>query len=107
MRDHLDLTRTPDRSLDPTPGSSSCKRFHGNFRVNFSGRRTSRPDQPAEPFVRLNLAWSGADDGIRTRDPNLGKVVLYQLSHVRVPSQDSNRAGAVREEASDDGYDGR
>ena len=26
-----------------------------------------------------------ADDGIRTRDPNLGKVVLYQLSHVRVP----------------------
>ena len=25
----------------------------------------------------------GADDGIRTRDPNLGKVVLYQLSHVR------------------------
>jgi len=27
-----------------------------------------------------------ADDGIRTRDPNLGKVVLYQLSHVRVRS---------------------
>ncbi len=24
-----------------------------------------------------------ADDGTRTRDPNLGKVVLYQLSHVR------------------------
>ena len=23
------------------------------------------------------------DDGTRTRDPNLGKVVLYQLSHVR------------------------
>ena len=26
---------------------------------------------------------SGADNGARTRDPNLGKVVLYQLSHVR------------------------
>ena len=26
---------------------------------------------------------TGADDGIRTRDPHLGKVVLYQLSHVR------------------------
>ena len=26
----------------------------------------------------------GADDGVRTRDPNLGKVVLYQLSHVRI-----------------------
>lgn len=24
-----------------------------------------------------------ADDGIRTRDPHLGKVMLYQLSHFR------------------------
>jgi hypothetical protein len=24
-----------------------------------------------------------ADDGIRTRDPNLGKVVRYQLRHIR------------------------
>ena len=29
------------------------------------------------------LCFHGADDGVRTRDPNLGKVVLYQLSHVR------------------------
>ena len=31
------------------------------------------------------LTWYvfGADDGIRTRDPHLGKVMLYQLSHVR------------------------
>ncbi len=28
---------------------------------------------------------SRADDGIRTRDPNLGKVVRYQLRHVRMP----------------------
>ena len=26
----------------------------------------------------------GAKDGIRTRDPYLGKVVLYQLSYFRV-----------------------
>jgi hypothetical protein len=26
---------------------------------------------------------NGAGDGIRTRDPNLGKVVLYQLSYTR------------------------
>jgi hypothetical protein len=32
----------------------------------------------------LTCSSSGADDGIRTRDPHLGKVVLYQLSHVRV-----------------------
>ena len=25
-----------------------------------------------------------ADDGTRTRDPNLGKVVLYQLSYTRM-----------------------
>lgn len=25
-----------------------------------------------------------ATDGVRTRDPDLGKVVLYQLSHCRV-----------------------
>ena len=28
-----------------------------------------------------------ADDEIRTRDPNLGKVVLYQLSHIRMSSK--------------------
>ncbi len=33
---------------------------------------------------RRYLDFSGADDGIRTRDPHLGKVMLYQLSHVRV-----------------------
>ena len=26
----------------------------------------------------------GADNETRTRDPNLGKVVLYQLSYVRI-----------------------
>ena len=34
-------------------------------------------------FSRLWLN-TGADNGVRTRDPHLGKVVLYQLSHVRV-----------------------
>ena len=35
------------------------------------------------PEISSDLGFSRADDGIRTRDPNLGKVVLYQLSHVR------------------------
>jgi hypothetical protein len=26
-----------------------------------------------------------ADDGVRTHDPQLGKLMLYQLSYVRVP----------------------
>ena len=33
--------------------------------------------------VCLGCSISGADNGARTRDPHLGKVVLYQLSHVR------------------------
>jgi hypothetical protein len=31
----------------------------------------------------VDQVFLGADDGIRTRDPHLGKVMLYQLSHVR------------------------
>ena len=31
----------------------------------------------------------GAENGTRTRDPNLGKVVLYQLSYFRVFCEDS------------------
>src|SRR5690606_64893 len=45
----------------------------------------------------------GADDGTRTRDPHLGKVMLYQLSHVRVerrgwqrPRAPPKRLGAPR-----------
>jgi hypothetical protein len=32
------------------------------------------------------MAWNyfRAEDEIRTRDPNLGKVVLYQLSYFRM-----------------------
>ena len=30
-----------------------------------------------------------ADDGARTRDLNLGKVALYQLSYIRVATQQS------------------
>src|SRR5262245_54738934 len=39
---------------------------------------------PAAPKGRQPAFPARADDGTRTRDPNLGKVVLYQLSHVRV-----------------------
>jgi hypothetical protein len=32
----------------------------------------------------LTAHYHGAGNGIRTRDPNLGKVVLYQLSYSRI-----------------------
>ncbi len=44
-------------------------------------REASDKKRPAD---RLASHLHGADNGTRTRDPNLGKVVLYQLSHVRM-----------------------
>ena len=43
------------------------------------------PRKPSGPSARETaFRHLRADDGIRTRDPHLGKVMLYQLSHVRV-----------------------
>ncbi|CAG6394423.1 hypothetical protein SCOCK_270004 [Actinacidiphila cocklensis] len=36
-----------------------------------------------------------ADDEIRTRDPHLGKVMLYQLSHVRTPPESNSRGDGL------------
>ena len=44
----------------------------------------------------------GADDGTRTRDPHLGKVMLYQLSHVRVEGQQGSNHAADSERRSDE-----
>ena len=35
-------------------------------------------------FPQAELAQRRADDGIRTRDPHLGKVMRYQLRYVRM-----------------------
>ncbi len=41
----------------------------------------------SEPLCRLSYASNthtdGADDGTRTRGPQLGKLMLYQLSYIR------------------------
>ena len=51
-----------------------------NFQEKGAGHSIDRPRVPC-----------GADNGVRTRDPHLGKVVLYQLSHVRVASVNDTR----------------
>ncbi len=53
------------------------------------GRKKAPVDRPG-PF-------RGADDEIRTRDPHLGKVMLYQLSHVRSGEDVSTAAPWPRE----------
>ncbi len=56
-------------------GDGNRTRVHG-----FAGRCLT-----TRPLHRERLSHtSRADDGIRTRDPNLGKVVRYQLRHVRI-----------------------
>ena len=40
------------------------------------------PIPPPKHFGFTN--FRGAKNGTRTRDPNLGKVVLYQLSYFRI-----------------------
>jgi hypothetical protein len=40
-------------------------------------------DKECSPYLFNFLPQYGAGGGIRTRDPNLGKVVLYQLSYTR------------------------
>jgi hypothetical protein len=48
------------------------------------------PHHSATPPLGLMRLHHRADDGIRTRDPNLGKVVRYQLRHVRTPRASSS-----------------
>ena len=40
---------------------------------------------PLDYWKTLRPRRDGAGDGIRTRDINLGKVALYQLSYSRLP----------------------
>ena len=45
---------------------------------------------------------SGAEDGTRTRDPHLGKVMLYQLSHFRMPLLVRHESGAESQDRTGD-----
>ena len=58
-------------------GGGIRTRVHG-----FAGRcLASRPRHREAPDGAIR-----ADDGIRTRDPHLGKVMRYQLRYVRKPA---------------------
>jgi hypothetical protein len=54
-------------------------------------RRRGRGRGPGGQPPERSAGRSGAEDGTRTRDPHLGKVMLYQLSHFR----SKNRAGPI------------
>ena len=50
--------------------------------INFLCYLIKYPTEFQRPSFRI--AWTWAKNGTRTRDPDLGKVVLYQLSYFRV-----------------------
>ena len=95
-----------DTGIEPVTSSVSGKRApaapiaRGGYRIRtgvngFAGRcLASRPTHHENAGARRSRLL-GADDGTRTRDPHLGKVMLYQLSHIRVHSTDPYR-GAWR-----------
>ena len=51
--------------------------------VFYFGKQSIEIKSPAVPKNRGDYG-SRAEDGTRTRDPNLGKVMLYQLSYFRI-----------------------
>ena len=64
----------PEFQIMTRPKTNSPHRFESHVVGN--KKTTERLTQ--------SLVYDGADNGIRTRDPHLGKVMLYQLSHVRI-----------------------
>ena len=66
--------RSSSRPQSPT-SRFTLKLGAGN-EIRLGWHSSSRPSQPVPLLI-------GAGNEIRTRDPNLGKVVLYQLSYSR------------------------
>ena len=72
-RDQQYLSKRGITSAD----ACNCWQHHSVFLVSVSGGATRRTAKGRIGQTRHGFEANGAEDGIRTRDPNLGKVVLY------------------------------
>src|SRR6478672_545530 len=70
---------TGDRTRKPLRAQDFKSRAFASFAIPARGSPMKDGGASAPPSSR-----SRAGNGTRTRDPNLGKVVLYQLSYSRV-----------------------
>src|SRR5207248_1738736 len=61
----------PTRPLSFAPGESK-----GEAKASVSAKSETET-------INFSRAWNGAGNGSRTRDPQLGKLMLYQLSYSR------------------------
>ena len=76
------LTRGSHYKLESTTLKFACFNVNANIRFNWSNSKLVGIVY-AKNNHYTNRAF-GAEDEARTRDPNLGKVVLYQLSYFRI-----------------------
>ena len=83
------MYRSPTFSHLKTSGRGLNTLNDGSGMAAMGTQWASHGHKPAKtkvsgPCRAADLVFLGADDEIRTRDPHLGKVMLYQLSHIRV-----------------------
>ena len=86
-----------DTGIEPVTSSVSGKRSPAELIARDPSWRWRRESNPcarlcrplphhsATPPLGLMRLHPRADDGIRTRDPHLGKVMRYQLRYIRTP----------------------
>ena len=57
--------------------------FENHWEHFFIGSRRSMMPRESTKKANLNKVGSRAENGAQTRDPQLGRLVLYQLSYFR------------------------
>src|SRR6478672_869384 len=95
---HLSTILVRDTGIEPVTSSVSGKRSPAELIARDPPRRWRRESNPCARLCRplphhsatpplglMPLHLLRADDGIRTRDPHLGKVMRYQLRYIRAP----------------------
>jgi hypothetical protein len=88
-----DLRRTARRGVVPRAGVEPARPKAADFKsATSTSSVTGAVISCAESLASCgrSVPSSGAGDEIRTRDPNLGKVVLYQLSYSRFVCHNCN-----------------
>ena len=91
QRGALPLRQSPSRRRrESNPRTGLCRPLpkplghSASANVPWGNHGFGHPKYRAGLGLRDGIRRLRADDGIRTRDPHLGKVMLYQLSHVRM-----------------------
>ena len=62
---------------------SAIPKQSSNFMISGRKKRKDEKLDTKKSCTEVRCSFRGAENEARTRDPNLGKVVLYQLSYFR------------------------